>query len=465
MTPKYIFLGLIVAALIGLGFASQHGPETNTSPVASATTQNAVTPPTHPHLEIVRGTVHLEANLGQPETTLASGAEILPGSTLKTDAKTSANVLFADGSSLRIDENSTVTITSGSYDSTSGSLVADILLASGRVWSKIVELATPDSSWQVKTPHAVATVRGTAFATSYLKGKTSFSGSEHTVRIRLINPKTKQEIPDAELTLSATSTIELKDADVSKIILAPLPPEKVRELVVRTIPVLVTPPALKNDPWVKESLQADTVLNTQIDTLKTEFKDKQEFRAKLQEKILETHPVIEPKVESLLQKETPTKGELPVRTLPLRPITKDAPIKVVLPARLPVTIKPIETLPLTKEPVAAGEFKIVVGGVRAGAVMTEGDTAQMSATIITADGTKRDITKEVTWRALGGIGSVSASGLFSAKLDDSVSENGEAKGTIAAIFKDPKTGSDILAHTEIFTVEAAPIAPSNEVAP
>jgi hypothetical protein len=64
------------------------------------------------------------------------------------------------------------------------------------------------------------------------------------------------------------------------------------------------------------------------------------------------------------------------------------------------------------------------------------------------------VTSEVVWQAIGPVGRIVKAGLFEAKLDPSVSELGQASGTIIATWQDKKTSEALLGKTPIFNVKA-----------
>ena len=74
---------------------------------------------------------------------------------------------FRDGSKMVISENSDVTITKFNYNPISRKKEALIDMKQGFTNHMVSKLVTSDSSYQVRTPNAVAGVRGTNFSSSY----------------------------------------------------------------------------------------------------------------------------------------------------------------------------------------------------------------------------------------------------------------------------------------------------------
>ncbi|MFA5062418.1 MAG: FecR family protein [Patescibacteria group bacterium] len=189
---KWIFLGIavvlfvlaVVAALFFFKNYKKPGPQGYT-PVTPDQTSEKVT---LPWIEVVRPTVFLVDNTGATKE-LQTGEEVNQGDKIKTDENGVANIYFPDGSVARLDTNTEITIDAASYDQSDKSLVVKIFVSIGKVWSKIVGLATPNSSWQVESSNAVATVRGTAFGVQVIDGSTEVIGSENNVSVQIKDAK------------------------------------------------------------------------------------------------------------------------------------------------------------------------------------------------------------------------------------------------------------------------------------
>ncbi len=79
------------------------------------------------------------------------------GDTVKTGPKSETIVTFPNGSELRFDENTEIKIKDATVDKVS------ISQTLGRTWSRVVKLMG-NQNYEVETPTALATVRGTSFA-------------------------------------------------------------------------------------------------------------------------------------------------------------------------------------------------------------------------------------------------------------------------------------------------------------
>lgn len=84
--------------------------------------------------------------------------------------------------------------------------------------------------------------------------------------------------------------------------------------------------------------------------------------------------------------------------------------------------------------------------------VTEGEKVKFEAILILSDDSEKIVTSEAVWQVLGGIGSIQKDGTFLPKLDPSVSEFGNAFGSIIAIWKDTRNNKEFLGKTSIFKV-------------
>lgn len=82
--------------------------------------------------------------------------------------------------------------------------------------------------------------------------------------------------------------------------------------------------------------------------------------------------------------------------------------------------------------------------------LVEGDTVQFTAILSMSDGTTRDGTSDVEWRALGYAGSIDQDGTFTAHLEKDVSELGRAPGVVVAIYKAATAPTILIGASPIF---------------
>ena len=389
MDKKYIRIGAAIGGtlVLGLMFLGLGGGSSNSDLTAQV---NKVQKPLPPTIQVVKAPVYLMEN-GAQVRELKDGETLKPPVTIKTGANGRANIVFADGSVARVDQKTEFTLKEGSYNPENKRLVNRIFLSVGRVWSKIVQLATPDSAWEVETSHAVATVRGTTFGIS-TDGKISkVLGSEHTVSVTPIDKKTGARAEAKSITVAENTIVEMSDAVISDVLLGK------RKLVTAKASASVLA-----DPWVRENRASDGVDRNGVKTeIKTEVK-------------IETKP----------NTQTPTPK--------------------------PVTVTPPPAAPKSDAKVTAIEIvtKSPLGEVK------EGEKVQFTAFAKLSDGLKKEITSEATWQVLGPIGMITASGVFTSALDAKVAEYGEGSGAIVTTWTDPATKTPFIDKTIIFKVKA-----------
>lgn len=346
---------------------------------------------------------------------LKTGDELLEGTAIKVEKNGLANIHFGDGSVARLDSETKIILESGKYNKQKDSLAVRVNLVWGRVWSKIIGLATPDSVWEVKTSNAVATVRGTAFGAEYIEeGKSSFVGYENKISVKIIDPDTKEVIKGAEMIVEPNKFLEIKKEAVQeiKVYLASggkisVGPTAITTEIGKPIMAVKEAPAemFKQD-WVLRGIEEDK---------------------KLDEKKEE----IQPKADLPLQSKA---DSLPTEKQEIKKETTDF-----------VSPK-VEPKPMS--------LKVVAN--RALDVVSEGEIISLKAVIIFNDGSQKDVTDNSSWKVIGLIGAIGRPGVFTAKLDLSVSELGSVPGAITAAWKDERTGEMFLGQTPIFKVEILP---------
>jgi len=92
----------------------------------------------------------------EPETQLVDEETSIPSGTEVRTSNGIAVVVFLDDSIMTIDENTTVMV---NYDDKSVSVLQSI----GNTWHRVTSLISSNNSYEVNTPSALATVRGTVF--------------------------------------------------------------------------------------------------------------------------------------------------------------------------------------------------------------------------------------------------------------------------------------------------------------
>ena len=113
--------------------------------------------------------------------------ELAQGDSVRTGSGASASLNLFEQGVTRLDENATITLDRLSWNAETNSFTGRILLGGGRLWSRLLDFMAPESSYEVKTPHLVATVRGTTFFVEASDASESVTVVEHLVHIVTAN--------------------------------------------------------------------------------------------------------------------------------------------------------------------------------------------------------------------------------------------------------------------------------------
>ncbi len=100
---------------------------------------------------------------GGTEAKGAAGQSLASGTQLRTGAGGTAEVVFEDGSVLRMQPGTSLVLSSSKRQNSKKS---SVLLFFGKVWSKVTAATTGDTNYEVSTANAVCGVRGTEFTTA-----------------------------------------------------------------------------------------------------------------------------------------------------------------------------------------------------------------------------------------------------------------------------------------------------------
>lgn len=427
MKKLLVALGLIV--LVGGGYVAV----TSSSGPATLPTEELK----QPWVEVLSPRLTLVNSSSTAEIReLKTGDEVAAGSTLKVDASGLANLYLPNGSVVRLDHDTVLTITEADYNPKTESIAVRLSLSVGKIWNKVVSLATPDSHWEVETANTVVTVRGTAFGVSAdKKGKSTVVGSEGKVAAK------KKNQTNEVLVVADTFLAVEKSATTTE------------NLLVKKVTDEIT-----HDAWVTNNKGEDKKLEARIEAIRAERKDdaavREQFRTQIQDQFrdqierrrkeapVETRPTEETKTDTK-PTEIEVKTDVKVDTrLPLVP-------------KVPVTTKTEVTVPV-KTPIAGNP---VIVGVQVGRlskdVLKEGETLAAHAILGFRDAASKEVSTDIEWKVVGPIGSITPAGVFTAKLGADVSETGVGKGFIVVTWKDPKTGEAFLGKSPVITVNSA----------
>ncbi len=254
-------IGTVLLVGLGIYVFVLHGNKPSVPIVKEGTAIPIVQVPVGAWIEIVNGTASTISEEGVIAP-LKTGDKINAPVNISTDSNSAAIIHFPDGSELRLAVKTYIQLADFSYNQTSGGIVVDASLATGRVWSKVIGLLTPDSLWQVETPNAVAKVRGTAFGVSYATGTSLFVGSEHDVSVFLKDKDTDKEFKDASTTVKENQTLEVSDGKVATMVaqLKTASSTLSRKNIIALAKVLVPKNKVvskKEDDWVIQNEEKD----------------------------------------------------------------------------------------------------------------------------------------------------------------------------------------------------------------
>ena len=129
----------------------------------------------------VDGTVELVQNgVTQPVQRFMTIPE---GSTLITGKNSHLNLRFESGSQLRLGPDSKITLSEVKQATRAGDRTEKIRLVFGRVWARVMKLVGSEAAFEIRTQHAVAGVRGTAFWAESIEAEDSFSVDHGTIAL------------------------------------------------------------------------------------------------------------------------------------------------------------------------------------------------------------------------------------------------------------------------------------------
>ncbi|OHB13692.1 MAG: hypothetical protein A2Y49_02125 [Candidatus Zambryskibacteria bacterium RIFCSPLOWO2_12_39_8] len=454
---RLIIIPIILAVILAGVYAIFKYGTTVTQPLIKATEIKEA------WIEVVNGPIFNKTSLQKVE--LKSGDLITIGATIETDSTSRGHIHFPDGSVLRLDKATTITVSEIHFKKDDHSLAVKIALVTGRVWSKVITLATPESVWEVKTGNTVATVRGTAFSMSYKNGVSFIFGSENKIAVAPIDPVTKEAIKLSEVVIGENKVIEitLKEVEKARVSDKPVLNDNVREAT----------PAILNDGWVQDSKEKDREFDLEIEELKLNMRG-----GDIAEEIIER---TEENRKIFNRKERDSEDEKDDSVEQKKPVIKIDEFKRKTEIKNKVEVEKSDTLEAkiprvnrnTLEPKiemsqretggssgssdnTSGEMRIITD--KGLTLVLEGETIVFKA-ILENQTTKRDITSLVTWNVIGDIGNIIRPGVFVAKLGDEVSELGESVGYVVASFENSKE----VGKSELIKVEALVPDTSEEI--
>lgn len=118
-------------------------------------------------LTVISGDVLMRFGAGE-FSSAADGAVLYVGSTVRTSSDARAVITLFEGSTVELEPSSDISIEEATMRS--GSTIVQLAQSLGRSWHVVTHLTTADSRYEVRTPSATASVRGTAFEVAVASG-------------------------------------------------------------------------------------------------------------------------------------------------------------------------------------------------------------------------------------------------------------------------------------------------------
>ena len=354
-------------------------------------------------------------------------------------------------------------------------------MAAGRLWSKIFELATPDSIWEIKTATAVATVRGTAFGVEVSDGKAGFIGSQNNVEVSPIDPETKRIIKEAKAVITSGDVLEVTKEEIQRAgrearVLA-LKVQKASEIAAAAV-------AVRQD-WVSKAKAADETFDRQVENLRKATKEKAELRREIRESLKKVREELKTEIRQArdegAEQLNSVKDELRSRIsqlpeektsrlndsveLILERVVRDR-LKIsdessditgeVVPVSGEDSVSSSAIAPTIVNKILSKPSKIVLETSNdLSQRIKEGAQLIFKAVLVREDGSRELVTELAEWRVIGSIGAIGRPGVFLPRLSDDLAEVGVGIGTVTASWKDSATGESFLGISPTITVEPA----------
>lgn len=116
-------------------------------------------------LNISSGTAEVQTSAASGWQKATSGMKLKPGMSVQTDSSSQADIKLEDGSEVYLDASTDIEINQADFKS-GGPNTVILKQNSGTTTCEVVKLPTPDSQFEIQTPSAVVSVKGTHFITS-----------------------------------------------------------------------------------------------------------------------------------------------------------------------------------------------------------------------------------------------------------------------------------------------------------
>ena len=155
-------------------------------------------------LTVISGDVQTRFG-GSGFASATDGAVLYVGSTVRTSGNARAVITLFEGSTVELEPASDITIEEATTQSSS--TIVQLAQSVGRSWHVVTHLTTADSRYEVRTPAATASVRGTAFEVAVEDG---LSGSATTVTTTEGRVATADAAGSSEVLVAADQTTTVR---------------------------------------------------------------------------------------------------------------------------------------------------------------------------------------------------------------------------------------------------------------
>jgi hypothetical protein len=155
---------------------------------------------------VVKGTVKVISGTDKKETAAKVGTKVFSGDTIITEKESRAKIVMADRNVLQLSPESRFEITKYKVGATEDQREAQVALMQGKVRVQVEQKYSEKNKFELRTPTAVAGVRGTQYVAQFEPKSQTTTIIVLTGRVAVSTPK--QTTPPIVLTPNMGSTIK-----------------------------------------------------------------------------------------------------------------------------------------------------------------------------------------------------------------------------------------------------------------
>jgi len=152
-------------------------------------------PPQPVEVQFVSGQVHYFLPNQKQAKIVTAGKKLSLGTTIKIFSESSLSLSFADGSTMLISQNSELRLDKLTIHEGKGMVDTSVSLPRGRVETNVIPFKNEKSRFEIHTPAAVASVRGTQFRVSMNEKTATMHGEVIKGEISVENAGVTQIVP------------------------------------------------------------------------------------------------------------------------------------------------------------------------------------------------------------------------------------------------------------------------------